>query len=524
MIIVMKALLKNWSRNRGIARVLAIGFAVAIVLSGAACAPHATPPPPKPPSVPVLRVRHQVGGTHYRTVVHQGVWYQTYGSSLLVVDPANAGVNKEIKLGKLGEIGPAIDLAAANGRLYVVIEDDAVCELAIDDPMNPLLLGRRTAEQMGIAPRTLSVVEGEVFASGRGGVVSMNDGRKFFSTNDVAGRVARSEAGLVVCIGRQVISMNSGQFVGSATDLQEISAGMPRAGELIFTRQNDSGALVGLMTPAIREVNTNLGTVGVPDTARAVRIFTGQVWVINDTGVTSYDIRDQALVLAQHINVIGARDVAPLSESDLAIAGSFGRAIYHLMREDLVAGEGFTAVVREAGRLDSAITDGRHVLAGSAEGIWMYLINSRAELVTQSMKSTPPPSQQAATVDGQARIVDDGQAVVLTRANMPELRHSEPDGAVIRCVAAIDGDFWLGTDRGIAVIRGQPMALVGGKKPSDKNALSIDPVDGRVRIAGPVTYIYPLLVGGGASYVSRYGGFGVVQFVDEPIGAVNPTR
>jgi hypothetical protein len=40
---------------------------------------------------------------------------------------------------------------------------------------------------------------------------------------------------------------------------------------------------------------------------------------------------------------------------------------------------------------------------------------------------------------------------------------------------------------------------------------------GRVRIPGPVLYIYPLLIGGGVSFVSERGGFGVAELVDEPI-------
>jgi hypothetical protein len=56
----------------------------------------------------------------------------------------------------------------------------------------------------------------------------------------------------------------------------------------------------------------------------------------------------------------------------------------------------------------------------------------------------------------------------------------------------------------------------GGTSPRDKNAAPVDTVAGSVRLAGPVIYIFPLLVGGGASYVSEFGGFGVVQFVEEP--------
>jgi len=170
-----------------------MGAVMSSLLLTVACTPHATPPPPKPPSISVLQVRQEVGGTHYRMLVLGGIWYQTYGSTLLVVNPSNAVELKEIKFGKIGEVGPAIDLAAAGSRLFVVIEDDALVELSIDDPRNPRLLEQHSAGQLGISPHLLSVVNDEVFVSGRGGVVRLSDGSKIFSTPEVAGRVAAAD-------------------------------------------------------------------------------------------------------------------------------------------------------------------------------------------------------------------------------------------------------------------------------------------------------------------------------------------
>ena len=94
-----------------------MGAVMSSLLLTVACTPHATPPPPKPPSISVLQVRQEVGGTHYRMLVLGGIWYQTYGSTLLVVNPSNAVELKEIKFGKIGEVGPAIDLAAAGAEM-----------------------------------------------------------------------------------------------------------------------------------------------------------------------------------------------------------------------------------------------------------------------------------------------------------------------------------------------------------------------------------------------------------------------
>jgi hypothetical protein len=43
-----------------------------------------------------------------------------------------------------------------------------------------------------------------------------------------------------------------------------------------------------------------------------------------------------------------------------------------------------------------------------------------------------------------------------------------------------------------------------------------------MRLPGSVKFLYPLLVGGGATYVSEFGGFGVISIIDEPIApAIN---
>ena len=85
-----------------------------------------------------------------------------------------------------------------------------------------------------------------------------------------------------------------------------------------------------------------------------------------------------------------------------------------------------------------------------------------------------------------------------------------------RCVAAVDGDFWIGHDRGVTVIKSVEAVPVKGAAPR-----ASDRILGRLRFAGPVLHIHPLLVGGGASFVSEFGGFGVAKFIEEPIGAQN---
>ena len=77
----------------------------------------------------------------------------------------------------------------------------------------------------------------------------------------------------------------------------------------------------------------------------------------------------------------------------------------------------------------------------------------------------------------------------------------EPVTTVFHTIAAIDGELWLGHDRGITVLR-----------PAHPES---ERVAARIRVPGGVQFIFPLLVGGGASFVSEYGGFGVVRYVNQ---------
>ena len=96
------------------------------------CGCASNKPPPKPPTQPVLNLANQVGGTHERVVIHQSVWLSTFGPSLIVVDPSTLAARSTIPLGKVGQTGPATDMAAVGDRLFVVLEDDAVVQLSIN--------------------------------------------------------------------------------------------------------------------------------------------------------------------------------------------------------------------------------------------------------------------------------------------------------------------------------------------------------------------------------------------------------
>ena len=476
----------------------------------------------------VFRLVHQLGGTHYRTIVDGGFRYQTFDRSLLVMAPEEVLPLKTMDLGKRGETGPAVDMLLQPlepaKRLWIVIEDDELLEVSLVLPQAPGIVNRTSAAELGIRPRRLSMVDDELYVSGHGGVVRVRDRQKIFSSEQDVSRVARGETGLMACVDRQVIRLADGKYLGSATDFP-----MATAEHVVFVRQAEKGGHVGLMTPQVREVDAHRATVAVPGNINSVRMVNNRLWIATDQMIVGYAVGDDsALVDPIYIDVLGATDLSLVNDDLLAISGTFGRAVYRMTPTDVGDPPAFVKIHREPSRLSMAVSDGRHILAGSAEGLWMYLINSRVDLTVRQFENAPPPPKSSATVaTGVAKISEDRLSLTITSnsvdpATGEKLRvtHSEPGGSKIFSVEAVGGDFWVGHERGITVLHADPPPLDEKASKKDRQAFQLareNRVAGRIRFDGPVLYIYPLLVGGGASFVSEFGGFGVAKFVEEPI-------
>jgi hypothetical protein len=510
----------------------------AVVLFPVGCASKPKTPP-KPPTVKVLRLTHHVGGTHYRTVVDGNYCYQTFDRRLLVMAAGEVTPLKTIELGKVGQSGPAIDMTLhprdSGKRLWIVIEDDELLELSLELPQAPVIAKRMAAARLGIRPRRLSMVGEDLYVSGPGGVVRVRDNHKVFSSEQDISRVAQGEAGLIACADRQATRLSDGRYVGSATDFAG-TAGQ----HLIFIRQGEAGGHVGFMTAQAREIDAHRATVAVPGQINGVRVINDRLWIASDRTIAGYRMSENTLSDPIFIDVLGATDIAALDEQLLGICGTFGRATYRLEESDKDEPPAFVKIHREPSRLSLAASDGRHILAGGAEGLWMYLINSRVDLTTRQFENAPPPPTTIASVaNGAAKISDDRLSITITAnavdpvtGDKSRFTYSEAGSGtavLIHCVEAVDGEFWIGHDRGITVLKAPPAPIDEGapKRETQKaqqaaQQIAANRVAGRVRLDGPVLYIYPLLVGGGASFVSEFGGFGVAKFVDEPV--LTPTR
>ncbi|MDY7109731.1 MAG: hypothetical protein SYC29_13935 [Planctomycetota bacterium] len=474
-----------------------------IAVMGPGCAGPVRRPARESPA-PVLRITDHVGGRHERMLFREGLWYQSCGHELLVLERADGSTIARVApgrhLGPVRRLAPITDMLIHGDRLLLVLEDDGVAELSLADPRGPVISDIIEAERLGIRPRRLSVAAGEVYISGVGGIARLSDGEIVFRREGDIGRVVTSNWGLVTTIGRRIHRLRDGEYIGSASALIPLPAGSSLPGSLAFIRRGEQRTSIGLMHGDLREVDARKATVALDSPLHRLRIFGDRMWVVAGEAIRVYEMRGDALKTAMTIPVAGARDLRIIDESHLAISGTFGRGIRRLRADATGPGGAWVHLHREPSALTRADFDGRHVLAGGAQGAWLYRLGSGARPVDEDAPTESTPQRGAVTVGATALIDDDNRRLMISTSE-GEFVHAEPVGATLHCVAAVDGRFWVGHDRGITVLRGGPR----------------DPaaVIGRLRLDGPVCFIFPLLEGGGAAWVSEFGGLGVAR-LDEP--------
>jgi len=447
------------------------------------CANHGGPlasPGPDRASAGIVITAH-AGGTHYRTLTVGEYWYQTWGPTLLVVDPPTGEVIQSIELAPIGAAGPASDMTLLGDELFIVLERTDVVMLSVADPGRPRIEYRVGHTDLGVEPTTLSVIDDQLYVSGGGGVVRWSD-RTHWLLGMECTTVVDSRVGVVACSGRRVHRLDDTHFVGSATALYPMPEDTGPAGRFAFVRAGTATTSVGLMTGRIREVNMKLATVEVDGVVRCVRVFDNRLWVVTDRMIGAYPISGDHLLEPVMYPITGARDLDFVADGTVVVVGSFGRATVRL---DSGGGVHTVREHREPAGLHRARCDGWLVQAGGPHGWWQYEPSGRTLPLAGEPGAVAPPSTFAVTVAGRVSISADGLSVILADGAM----YTEPDSSVVRCIEAIDGRFWIGHDRGITVI--------------DSQGSVID----RLRLAGPVRYIFPL-ANGAAAWVSDAGGFG----------------
>lgn len=491
--------------------------ALAAALAGAACTPQYVPEDRTDRRPRELRFEQHLGGTHHAVAVDGGRWFQTFSNELLVIDVTNGRELGRAEGVPFGEGGALSDLAVEGDRAWAVSSATALVEFDVSANAAPAVVARTDAAKLGIEPELVSRVGGETFVSGAGGAVRLSDGRRFL-TGMAPVHVVHGTPGPVTCVGRRIVALEDGRYLGAATALDELPPGVGPPGGYAFVLQGKTGATVGLMGPSFNEV----ARATVPALVRRVRVCGDRLFAVTDRHLHTWRLDGVVLVEPEEIPLRGGRDIALLRPNNYAVAGSFGRAMYRHRAEDRREGDAFYNVDRQPGLLEVAITDGRRILAGGREGFWRWRIGGEAQLTDQSTDLTNIPDPDLSAAWGRVRLVTEkdpegverGVAVEITQGTSVE-RHV-PDGSPrVTAVELVDGDVWVGHQRGIDVLRrvappapppGTDGSAAGGPAPVAR----IEVIH-RWRFEGPVRFIYPERVGGGASVVSLHGGFMLIK-------------
>lgn len=523
---------------------------------------------PKPP--PVLVLKHHVGGTHHRVIVRGDHAYLTYANSLLTASTQTTTVINSLQLLPFGTSGAAVDLVEVPGspELVAVLDGTAVLRISIADPALPEVTATRRAQEIGFAPRAVSVAGGEIWISGDAGVVPWSKVAAPFvwttpeeakevakardayvppapllaqaiadaaapSPRGLVGPVVETDIGLVAPVGRRVHDLQSGRFVGAASRIDPVPAEeATRVGAsrlFTFILQSPQGAQVGLMGGDVREIDSK----AVPGTVRRVKLLYGTLFAVTDKEMVAFSVTrgPEGLALGEpsFIAVKGARDIAALTDNDYAVVGSFGRAMYRWRADGNGPADTFYKARREPSRLSFASTDRRRILAGGDEGSWLYTIGDDVALVNQPLPMEVGTRDSVSGGWGRATVSEDRRSVTIgpsggpagaasagAAAPPPPSSSSDPaapgpatwrpnTGGTIQGVESFDGKLWIWHEDGIDILGpgGAGPGVVGGLKPV-----------GALRIEGPVKYLFPQRVGGSAAFVSEFGGFGVLDFIE----------
>lgn len=498
-----------------------------------------------PPREKAMRVTSAFGGTHRRSLIENGVWYQSFENRVLFLDAQTGTELVDLELAPRGTTGVVSDFLVRGERMFAVLEDDWVMELDIANVRDPKFVAQWGRAELGIRPAFVAAIGDETYVSGDGGVVRLSEATRhgtlsidskgrpvaperpkpMLEGRDV-GRVVAAKGGPVACVGRRIIRVEDGQFLGSASMLIELPEAV--GGGYGFMRQATEGASVGLMDGEFRERSST----ALRGQVYSIRFFDDRFFAVNDFEVATWKMEqvpqsnaaasgdasaaeakgEWVLGALLSVPVKGARDLAKVQRNRFAVAGSFGRALYRYLPEGDKPGDTFYWSRRLPGRLDVAVTDRRRVLAAGREGTWLYLIGEEADLDETPIASPDRPSSMVETAWGSATVEETRDAVTFRIGDKSQV-HTLANGVLVSGLCAADGKVWIGHDRGIDVIGYDPLAqqIV---------------FEERIRLVGPMVALYPNRVGGGITFVAAQSGFGVVRPVDaeDPPIAARGTR
>lgn len=454
----------------------------------------------------VLEVLDHHGGTRRVSLVRDGVWYQSYGPSIEIIDGTDGLRISQLESAPWGEIPAISDLVIAGDELVAVHARDRVVRYSLENPRRPAFIEEILAADLGIDPLLLSVEGDRIWVSGDGGTTPLDAPGlvelSWLPGDDFIGRVVETSQGLAAPVGRRILALDDGRYLGAATDLRplvgEVADRVDPEGGFAFLFAGSEATTIGILGPDLRQRDQRV----FPATVHAVRVFGGRLWAVMPTEIVTWPIEELGrLGSPQFIPVKGARDIAELRDNYYGVGGTFGRAIYRFKADSNGDADEFLAVERSPGRLERAVTDGRRVLAGGIEGNWLYRIGGSIELSDRPLRTTTGQVDAVTLAWGEAAIEDEGRSVRISPIGVEPVVWTSPSGGIAYTLATAAEHVWIGHEHGVVVFGFRDGALVEA---------------GRIVVEGPVAWLFRPRVGDEVAFVSVFGGIGAAEVVPDP--------
>ncbi|MBC8522902.1 hypothetical protein H8D29_03145 [PVC group bacterium] len=445
-----------------------------------------------------LQLYHSVGGATNTLLIDGDYWYQGVGDRLLVLDKRSGKQVAMIQVSLHRAAGVCSDIIVQDGRLWVLLDGQEVVEMTVSEGAAPTVVTRTSAAELGIIPRGLSVVENWPIVFGEGGAVRLNDRRRLVECDGVVTGVALSlDRGIIYSADRRLFDAGSGEFIGSASLLEELDASANAdLGTLVFTRDLGDRTEVGLMTPEGHEVDAFHGTLTVDGGSASLRIFGSRVFVCTEVGVFVLGVAPGELRLLKKIEVQGALAVGVIASNYLAICGKQGREMYRISVDRGGDSDTHFRKVRATSQMSRGQADRLGITIPTTTGMMRYEYGGTIDSSSESEQEiTIDRDPTDIAVLGWSTTIENetGDMIILDDVG------NKVDGLNIRnatTVVAISGNFWFGTDSGIVIF---------GPDHSGKMAQL-----GSIPIAGPIVQLVPQF-NGSAAFVSASGFVGLVE-------------
>lgn len=455
----------------------------------------------------ILEIENHHGGTRRITLHFGEQWYQSFGPALEVVDADDGLRITQLEHAPWGEIAPITDMVIHEQReLLVCHAGECIVRYDLSNPRRPRMVEEIPAETLGIEPYLLSSEGGEVWVSGRGGATIL-DSPGFLVLGDlpgdpIVGRVVPSGEGLVAAVGRRILAVDDGRYLGAASDLRSLPPDVAEAtgleGGLAFVLRGSQASTVGILGPDLRERDSKV----FPASMFAVRILEDRLWAVMPEELVTWRIAENGRLESPiFIPIKGARDIDRLRENYYAVGGTFGRAIYRLKADGSGDADSFYAVERSPGRITMAVGDGRRVLAGSEEGSWLYRIGGDVELSDRVLRNNAPAVEALTMSWCDASVAEDGRLLRITPLEGEIFEWSPPRRGAVYTIEAAGDYLFVGHDDGLDCF---------GYRDGGVTCI------GSVRLEGPVAWLFRPRVGDDVAFVSAFGGLGTVTVVPDP--------